>query len=276
MNKKGIDISEFQGNLTINDFIDIKSSGIEFVIIRCGYTGYGKAKNKRVDRYFENNYNLAKQVGLSVGTYYYSCATTLAEAEEEANFVLNIIKDKIFEYPIVIDTEDNHDISNPNYASESQFSIGSNRLTSVITRFCDLLEQAGYYVSIYASTYWFRNQLILSDLRPYDKWIAQWSETVNFPDGYGIWQYSSTGFVNGIDGYVDLDYSYKNYEQIMINNSLNGFVIDEILPDNPQDEPDDSLEEDDNESMPGNNENFFTRILNGIKNIFNSFLNLFR
>lgn len=238
MNKKGIDISQWQGNLTLEDFYAIKNSGIEFVIIRCGYTGYGINKNKNIDKYFENNYKLAKQVGLLVGTYYYSCATTLEEAEEEANYILSLISGKNFEYPIVIDTEDNHDITNINYSNKSQYSIGKSLLTSIIIKLCDIIESAGYYVSIYASTYWFKNQLILNDLKKYDKWIAQWSDTVNFSDSYGLWQYSSTGNIDGIDGYIDFNYSYKDYKKIMIDNQLNGFITENI--NNNQDDIDDN------------------------------------
>lgn len=224
MEIKGIDISEWQGNLSLDDFKKIKEAGIEFVIIRCGYTTYGKSKLKYVDDYFENNYKLCKQVGLPVGTYYYSCATTIEESTSEAEFVLKLIKNKQFEYPIVIDTEDNHDIKNSNYANTSQASIGKTKLTPIISNFCNILEKNNHYVSIYASTYWFRNRLILDDLVAYDKWIAQWSESVNFEEKYGIWQYSSTGRVNGISGNVDLDYSYKDYPKIMKDMGLNGFV----------------------------------------------------
>ena len=105
---KGIDVSEWQGNLTKNNWLKVKNSGIQFAILRCGYTTYGKSKKKYVDRYFENNYKICKEIGLPIGVYYYSCATSETEAKEEANFVLSLIKNKKFEYPVVIDTEDNH------------------------------------------------------------------------------------------------------------------------------------------------------------------------
>jgi GH25 family lysozyme M1 (1,4-beta-N-acetylmuramidase) len=222
--KKGIDISEWQGNLNYDNFKALKEIGIEFIIIRCGYTSYGKNKEKYKDKYFENNYNLAKQLSIPVGTYYYSCATSEEEAIEEANFILELINNKTFEYPICIDTEDNHDISNPNYSDESQYSIGKDKLTSIIKLICETVEKENKYVSIYASTSWFKNNLIMSDLKDIDKWIAQWSKTVTFKEKYGMWQYSSEGTLKGINGYVDLDYSYKDYPQIMENMGLNGYI----------------------------------------------------
>ena len=223
MKLKGIDISEWQGKLSLSDFKKIKDDGIKFVIIRCGYTTYGKSKLKYVDRYFENNYQLCKEIGLPIGTYYYSCATNIDEANSEANFVLSLLKGKKFEYPIAIDTEDNHNITNSLYAPTSQATIGKSKLTSIIKTFCDILETNKYYVSIYASTSWFKDKLILNELFNYDKWIAQWSENVNFDEEYGLWQYSGSGKVNGIGSNVDMNYSYKDYPNIILKNGLNGY-----------------------------------------------------
>ena len=223
MELKGIDISEWQGKLSLADFKKIKDSGINFVIIRCGYTSYNKSKLKYTDRYFENNYKLCKEIGLPVGAYYYSCATSINEAKAEANFVISLLKNKKFEYPIAFDTEDNHNISNSSYAPTSQASIGKVKLTPIVKAFCDLLEKNNYYVSIYASTSWFKDKLILDDLIRYDKWIAQWSKTVSFSEKYGLWQYSSTGKVNGINGNVDMNYSYKDYPNIIKIKGLNGY-----------------------------------------------------
>lgn len=297
--KKGIDISEWQGNLTYDNFKSIKESGIEFIIIRCGYTGYGKSKSKNKDKYFENNYNLAKQLNIPVGTYYYSCATTDIEAIEEASFILELIKDKTFEYPICIDTEDNHDINNNNYSNESQYSIGKDRLTNIIKNICKTVEKENKYVVIYASTSWFRNNLNLNELKDIDKWIAQWSNTVTFEEGYGIWQYSSRGSINGINGNVDMNYSYKEYPNIMKSLGLNGFIKKDIIePDIPSETPEPVIpepaptpdipvseipeeipiipEEPVEKPIEEEKTGFFSNIFEAIKNFFKKFLNLFK
>ena len=287
MEVKGIDISEWQGNLSKGNWESVKNSGIKFAMLRCGYTTYGKLKQKKVDYYFENNYKMCKEIGMPVGAYYYSCATTVDEAVAEANFVLEIIKDKQFEYPIVIDTEDNHDTTNPANASTSQASIGKTRLTPVIKAFCEVLEKAGYYVSIYASTYWFRNNLILNDLVDYDKWIAQWSSSVSVDYKYGMWQYSSTGTVTGIGSGIDLDYAYLDYPEIMKSTGLNGYekvVVPDPKPEpepepdpepepepDPEPDPDDEIIEDCNIILK-----FIKLIAKWIKNIGSLFKKLFR
>lgn len=285
--KRGIDISEWQGELSDLSWNKIKNDGIEFVTIRCGYTGYGKSKVKRVDKFFENNYNNAKKHGIPVGVYYYSCATSIEEAREEANFVLDIIKGKKFEYPIVIDTEDDHDINNTSNSNKSQASIGKRTLTPIIKTFCDILEEKNYYVSIYASTYWFENNLILNDLQDYDKWIAQWSNSVSVDYEYGIWQYSSTGRVDGIVGNVDMNYSYLDYPSIMSINGLNGYVKENII-DEPLEDVIDREEPlipvlpsvpDEEDELAENNDDIENGIINRLriffKKIFSFFSNIF-
>lgn len=255
---KGIDVSEWQGNLTKNNWLKVKNSGIQFAILRCGYTTYGKSKKKYVDRYFENNYKICKEIGLPIGVYYYSCATNETEAKEEANFVLSLIKNKKFEYPVVIDTEDNHNINKSTNSPVSQASIGKYKLTPLIKTFCEIIESKGYYVSIYASTYWFKNNLILEDLKLYDKWIAQWSKTVSVSYKYGMWQYSSQGTVNGLSGNIDLDYAYLDYPEIMKKNGLNGFEKETIFePDKEENNKPDTDEpnNDNNENKSDDNEN---------------------
>lgn len=255
---KGIDVSEWQGNLTKNNWLKVKNSGIQFAILRCGYTTYGKSKKKYVDRYFENNYKICKEIGLPIGVYYYSCATSETEAKEEANFVLSLIKNKKFEYPVVIDTEDNHNINKSTNSPVSQASIGKYKLTPLIKTFCEIIESKGYYVSIYASTYWFKNNLILEDLKLYDKWIAQWSKTVSVSYKYSMWQYSSQGTVNGLSGNIDLDYAYLDYPEIMKKNGLNGFEKETISePDKEENNKPDTDEpnNDNNENKSDDNEN---------------------
>lgn len=60
----GIDISRWQGEV---DFDQVKADGIDFVIIRAGYTG-GK------DIMFETYYAAARAAGLKIGCYMYSYA----------------------------------------------------------------------------------------------------------------------------------------------------------------------------------------------------------
>lgn len=219
--RKGIDVSEFQGKLSEQDWKNIKKSGVEFAIVRIGYTGYGISKSKQKDSQFENNYQMCKKVGMPIGVYWYSCAVNEEEAIEEAKITLKYLEGKQLEYPVYIDTEDNHDINK--YAKESQYSIGKNRLTRTIKSFCKYVEEKNYYVGIYASLSWFNNQLLLNELQDYDKWVAQWNDRCSYNDMFGMWQYTSNG--NVIGKRMDLNEAYYDFPKIIKEKGLNGFKI---------------------------------------------------
>ena len=215
MSKFGIDISTYQEGLNIKD---AKNEGVEFAIIRAGFTGYGTGVSLNKDSCFEDFYRECKAIGMPVGAYWYSCANSYEKGVNEANFMYeNCLKGKQFEYPIYIDVEDTH----------HQQPAGPDAVTEAIKGFCETLESKGFYVGIYANVNWFRNYINTSDLDKYDKWVAAWSDSrPTFPDG-GMWQFgASTNYLRNkeIAGFVcDQDYSYEDYPTIIKNAGLNGF-----------------------------------------------------
>lgn len=202
MSKKGIDVSEWQGDI---DFNAVKASGVEFVIIRAGY-GIGCK-----DKWFEQNYRKAKTCGLDVGAYWYSYANSGFEAAEEAQSCVNMLSGKSFEYPVYFDLEE-----------KSQLNRGRAFCDSLITSFCNKLEACGYYAGFYTSLST-ANNLVSAHVRDrYALWIAQWNTHCNYQGSYGLWQYSSSGSVPGVAGRVDMDYAYVDYPSIIKNAGLNG------------------------------------------------------
>ena len=115
---------------------------------------------------------------------------------------------------------------NTNYTGAKKVGIpvGAYHYSSAIAKaFCEKMESYGYYVCIYANKHWLDNYFTEEIFKKYDIWLAQWSEKPTFERTYGMWQKTSKGKVNGIEGNVDLDESYKNYPAIMKYNGLNGF-----------------------------------------------------
>ena len=98
----GIDVSKYQSNI---DWNKVKKAGVNFVIIRIGYRGYGASGTLVQDPMFEEHFTNARNAGLKVGVYFFTQAVTEDEAREEAmacNWVLNGRK---LDYPIYYDTE---------------------------------------------------------------------------------------------------------------------------------------------------------------------------
>lgn len=202
----GIDVSVYQGKV---DWKAVKESGVEFAIIRAGY---GKHINQK-DKYFDVNMESAQNEGLKCGAYWFSYATTPEDAEKEADVFYEVIKDYKFEYPVFFD-----------YETIDQYALTPEKSSEIINAFCERMQSYGYYVSL-CSYVGFLNYRIESQIfNAYDTWIAHYDVAVPwYSRDYGIWQYSSTGKVAGIDTNVDLNYSYRDYLSIMQNNHLNGF-----------------------------------------------------
>ena len=47
------------------------------------------------------------------------------------------------------------------------------------------------------------------NLKEYKTWLAHYTKKTTYENDYLIWQNSSTGSINGINGAVDLDVLYK-------------------------------------------------------------------
>lgn len=189
---QGIDVSKYQGNI---DWQKVKKAGIKFAMLRlCSSNNSGLY----IDPTFEQNYNNAKSVGIYVGAYIYTYATTEEEQNKELEFALNGLNGKTLDYPLVLDVEDN-----------SLTSIGKSELTNLVKRGLDIIDQKGYIPMLYTYTN-YSNNLNMDTLRDYDLWIADYRGY----NGYGkcdMWQYSSSGKVDGISGNVDMNICYKNY-----------------------------------------------------------------
>lgn len=192
MQKKGIDVSKWQGNI---DWSKVKNDGIEFAIIR---TGYGMYDNQK-DPYFETNYKNAKAVGLKIGVYHYSYATNADEAKKEANLVLKWLNRRSLDLPVYFDIED-----------KSQQNLDKTTLNNICKAFCDTIEASGYWAGIYSNKYWATGLIDGPTLgKRYTYWIAQYNNKCTYSGPYDMWQYSSSGKVNGISGNVDMNYLYR-------------------------------------------------------------------
>ena len=204
MATKIIDVSTWQGNI---DWSKVKADGVQGAIIRAGF---GKVASQK-DNKFERNYTNAKAVGMPIGAYWYSYATSVADAKKEAQVCLSILKGKQFEYPIYYDLED-----------PSMTGCGKSVLTQIATTFCETLESAGYYVGIYSNPNWLKNYLNYNTVKKYTLWLAHWG--VSEPSyECGLWQYSSSGSVSGISGRVDMNWGYQDFPTEIKNGKFNGF-----------------------------------------------------
>ena len=197
---QGIDVSTYQNNI---DWTTVAQNN-HFAIIRAGY-GFG-----HIDDYYETNYQKAKAAGVKVGAYWYAYASSASDATQEANYAVQALKGKQFEWPIYYDIEEN-----------SIFNAGIQN--EIAKAFCSVLEANKYYCGIYSSTNYLNNYFDDYVKEKFTIWVAHWDiEKPTYKGTYHVWQYT-VGSTPGISGRCDLDKGYLDFEPVMKENGLNGF-----------------------------------------------------
>lgn len=184
------------------DWKKVKADGITGAIIRCGFRGYESAKLQE-DAMFMKHIKGAHAAGLKVGVYFFTEAINAKEGKEEAAYAISLIKKAgvPLAYPIAVDTEA---INAKNVRANN---ISKAKRTEAIKAFCEEIKRQGFEPMIYASTSWLNSKLDMSKL-PYKVWCAQYYKKCEYKGAYILWQYTSTGSVNGISGAVDVSHCY--------------------------------------------------------------------
>lgn len=198
----GIDVSTFQGEI---DWTQVKSAGVEFVMIRSGFRAYGESGAIHEDTHFVQNIQGALGAGLEVGVYFFSQAVTEEEAREEAQSVLHWISPYKITYPVVFDWETVEDPAARTNGLEPELVANCART------FCDAVQEAGYTPMIYFNRNQGYNVYNLAQLSGYEFWLAGYTTIPDFTYSFQMWQYSSTGTVPGIEGPVDLNICMVDY-----------------------------------------------------------------
>ena len=203
----GIDVSSHNGDI---DWAKVAESGVEFVMIRCGYRGYVSGKIVQ-DARFDANIKGAHQNGITIGIYFYSTAINEREALQEAAWVARLLGDYEKEgikivFPVAYDFEEFY-----NKNSSRAENLSKEQLTANTVTFLNHIGSVGYTPMLYASKsavdyYW-----DFDKIAEYDFWLAHYVERTNYGGAYSMWQYSNTGKVSGIKGNTDLNISYYRY-----------------------------------------------------------------
>ncbi len=191
----GIDVSGHQGDI---NWDKVAADGVDFAIIRAAYRGYTVGSLNR-DTCFEQNIANASCVGLDVGVYVFSQAITVEEAVQEADFVLQMLAPYQITGPVVFDWE----VIGTKDART--YGLDTDTLCDAANAFCQRVAQAGYQPMIYFNSYCGYVKYDLSRILDYPFWFAQYQAQPDFYYHFQMWQYTSSGKVDGIKGNVDLD-----------------------------------------------------------------------
>ncbi len=190
-NIKCVDVSTWQGNI---DWKKVKKAGYSHAILRAGF---GREASQ-ADNQFERNYKNAKAAGVKIGVYWYSYAVDRADAIKEAEACLSVLRGKTLDMPVFFDMEESF-----------MTKYTKATLTGMAKAFCDTVIKGGFDSGVYSNLNWFTNYLDYPELKAlYPIWLAQWSSAPQLD--CDIWQYTSEGTVDGIDGSVDMNIIYSD------------------------------------------------------------------
>lgn len=195
---KGVTLSKYQNRAGAMDWNQMKADGVSFAMVRLGY-------HNDLDPFFAENMNQAQAYGVKTGVFFYTQAMDVATAEEEARFVLDIIKDYPVSYPVAYDVE-----------SQYLLDMGktSQEITDQVNAFCKIIADAGYRPMVYANHEWLTMNMDTAQI-PYDIWYARYETSVNEYPNRTIWQYTDSGLVAGITGEVCIEIAFTDYSQLI-------------------------------------------------------------
>lgn len=191
--KFGIDVSAWQGDV---DFEAVKNAGCEFVIIRMGYF-YDEIT---LDDWYAENIRKAREAGLEVGVYFYTTVNTADEVKELAEYIAEQLDGQELDFPIAFDWEE--------FTTFQEHGLSIHGLNELFNLFCSEMEKYGYSGMLYSSKNFLNNFWINNYNQPV--WLAHFVDETDYTGDYFMWQGSSTGLIDGIDGYVDMNVLYTD------------------------------------------------------------------
>lgn len=190
----GIDVSSYQGEI---DWQQVREAGIEFAFIRVGYRR-SKDGTLGEDPMAKINLQGASEAGMKVGAYFFSQATSVEEAKEEAQLALEILQDFPLDLPLVYDWET---VS----GSERTDGMTQQLFMECLETFCGIAEKEGYETMVYFNRELARSLLDVTQLKGRQVWFAMYGNYPDAPCKPDYWQYSDKGKIPGIEGDVDLN-----------------------------------------------------------------------
>lgn len=200
--KKVIDISEHNGR--INDWKKvIDENEVDGVIVRLGYSG-------KEDKELAHNIKELNRLGIPYGVYLYTYAENETDAENDAEQTIELLKkyNMNLSYPIY------YDVENWEYVNKSKRAPNdTGTWVKIINKYMETMKQAGYQnVYVYSYRSLLQTRLKHPDILKHVNWVAAYNNALEWENphysGEKGWQYTSSEYMKGIQGRVDVSVWY--------------------------------------------------------------------
>lgn len=207
-----VDVSRWQGIIKMEGWVQVKAAGYKGVMLRaCGNSASYNPSKAYIDPTFEKNYANAKAAGLDIGAYYFTKATSEAEADKELAVLRKALRGKELTMPVAVDMED------------AMLTVHKPKdLTNLAAYHLEQIEKMGFFAQLYTYTSYANRFLEMERLAGrWDIWLADYTgKTPNVTFNYNAHQHTSKGAVPGISGNVDLNVTTINYPKIIRKKGL--------------------------------------------------------
>ncbi len=190
---KGITVTKYQNRAGGIDWQRVAADGVSFAMIRIGYL------NDK-DPYFDQNVMGAAASGIHAGAFFYTQALDPQTAVEEAEFVLEVVKEFPISYPIAYDVESQYLLDQ---------GLTPQQITDNVNAFCRTIADAGYRPIVYGNNEWLTRYMDTAQI-PYDIWYARYGTMNTYPNRT-MWQCTDSGMVDGIEGKVTIEMDFAGY-----------------------------------------------------------------
>lgn len=201
MTLKGIDVSEFTGNI---DWNQVAAAGYQFAIPRAGYSTFGSGA-RRTDAKAVQNIAGAQKAGLQTGVYFFSMAVNEQEAAAEAQYTLDIIHQAEAQSGVKLSLPVFYD---PEYVfgrNTRNDGLSKAQMTANTAAFCETIRAAGYEAGVYANIDFENFFMDMSVIQNYHVWYADYEPLPQSPYAFEYYQYNSRGKIPGVPGYADMN-----------------------------------------------------------------------
>lgn len=198
----GVDLSKSSGQV---DFERLKSSGVDFVMLRLGSRGY-ESGLVSLDENFVSNITAAQAAGLEVGVTFFSQAVNKAEAVEEAVFVANNLIPYKISYPVAFIME---------YIANDDARIDFldvEEKTQIAETFLLEIEKSGHRPILYGNTNWLLGELMPEELlSDYDVLLNDQASIPDYPYQFRMWRYATDQSITGVENNAAYIISFVDY-----------------------------------------------------------------
>lgn len=89
-------------------------------------------------------------------------------------------------------------------------SVSAAQATACAKAFCNRVKELGYTPIIYSPSKELYFKYDLTQLADFDIWYCEYANVPTFYYQFSMWQYSSSGKVDGIEGDVDMNICFTN------------------------------------------------------------------